>query len=141
MKNRLALEGEYLEIMIELLGDTYNVNSLIKLVFMSFCVRNAKKRAYAGRKKDFIDVFFASLNVKLISHPNELEAILEVIRKLKTSGWIQVTNDEVVVLRDLKGFECENDFLISCRNKDLNPIIEVNKLDSRAFTEEVLRHV
>ena len=141
MKNRLVLEGEYLEIVIELLGERYNVNSLIKLVFMSFCIRNTNKNAYIGRKKDFIDVFFASLNIKLISHPNELKAILEVIHKLKTSGWIQIVNDEVEVLKDLKGFECTNVFLISCRDKSLNPIVEVNKLDSRSFTEEVLRNV
>ena len=141
MKNRLVLEGEYLEIVIELLGERYNVNSLIKLVFMSFCVRNTKINAYAGRKKDFINVFFASLNIKLMSHPNELKAIFEVIHKLKTSGWIQIENDEVELLKDIKGFESKNGFLISCRDKVLNPIIEVNKLDSRSFTEEVLRNV
>lgn len=141
MKNRLVLEGEYLEIMLELLGNRYKINSLIKLVFMSFCVRNVKKRAYMGRKKDFIDVFFASINIKLLSHPNEIEAILEVIHKLKTSGWIQIINDEVELLKDLKDFECANDFLISCRDRNFNPIIEVNKLDNKSFTEEVLRHV
>ena len=141
MKNRLVLEGEYLEIILELLGDRYKINSLTKLVFMSFCVRNVKKRAYMGRKKDFIDVFFASINIKLLSHPNEIKAILEVIHKLKTSGWIQIVNDEVEVLKNLKGFECANDFLISCRDRNLNPIIEVNKLDRKSFTEEVLRHV
>jgi len=129
MMNRFILEGEYLEIIIELLGDRYKLNSLIKLVFMSFCVKNAKKSAYSGRKKDFIDAFFASLNVKLLSHPNEIEAILEVIHKMKTSGWIQIDNDKIVILKNLMDFKCDNNFLVSCRDKDLNPICEVNKLD------------
>lgn len=139
--NRLTEEGEYLEIILELLGEQYKVDSLVKLVFMSFCVKNAKKRLYAGRKKDFVEVFFSSINIKLISHPSELKTIFEVIHKLKTSGWIVIMNDDVRLLRDIKEFQCSNDFLISCRDKIPNPIAEVNKLDNKSFTEEVLRHV
>ena len=119
--NRYILEGEYLEIIAELLGEKYKVNSLIKLVFMSFCIRNEKKGSYGTRKKDYVDAFLDNINVKFISHPEEVEAILEVVLKLKTSGWIK--------------------FLNGCKDKQINPIREVNKLDSRAFAEEVLRHV
>ncbi len=139
--NNYILEGEYLEIIIELLGKQYNVGSLIKLVFMSFCIKNGKRSSYGGRKRDFVDVFFSSLNVKLLSHSDELIAILEVIYKMKSSGWIKVEDDEITVLKELDDFKRENKFLVGCRNKDINPIREVNKLDSRAFTEEVLRHV
>lgn len=141
MNNRLILEGEYLEIIVELLSCRYKVDSLIKLVFMAYCIKNAKARSYARRNKDFIDVFFSSLNLKLLSHPNELNAILEVIYKLKTSGWIRVIDDKIFVLKNLDDFECENAFLLNCRAKDINPIIEVNKLDGKSFAEEVLRHV
>ena len=141
MMSNYLLEGEYLEIMIELLSDKYNVNSLVKLVFMAFCIKNGKRASYSGRKKDFVDVFFSSINVKLLSHPDEMKTIFEVIYKMKSSGWISVEGDEVMVLRDLKEFRCENSFLVGCGEKSVNPIHEVNKLDSRAFTEEVLRHV
>ena len=139
--NNLFLEGEYLEIIIELLGKQYKVGSLIKLVFMSFCIKNGKRSSYGGRKRDFVDVFFSSLNVKLLSHSDELTAILEVIYKMKSSGWIKIEGDKITVLKELDDFKCENKFLAGCRNKDINPIREVNKLDSRAFAEEVLRHV
>lgn len=56
--NRYVLEGEYLEIIAELLGEKYEVNSLIKLVFMAFCIRNEKKGSYGVRKKDFVDAFW-----------------------------------------------------------------------------------
>ena len=139
--NNYILEGEYLEIVMELLGEHYNVRSLIKLVFMSFCIKNGKRSSYGGRKKDFVEVFFSSLNVKLLSHSDELAAILEVIHKMKSSGWIEIDDDNISVLKELKNFKCENKFLVGCRDKDINPIREVNKLDSRAFVEEVLRHV
>lgn len=139
--NNYILEGEYLEIIIELLGEQYNVRSLIKLVFMSFCIKNGKRSSYGGRKKDFVEIFFSSLNVKLLSHSDELAAILEVIYKLKSSGWIVINDDKISVLKELNDLKCENKYLVGCRNKDINPIREVNKLDSRAFTEEVLRHV
>ena len=41
--NELLLESEYAEIIIELLKDPYNVDSVIKIVFMAFCVRNESK--------------------------------------------------------------------------------------------------
>ena len=139
--NRYILESEYLEIIMELLGEKYKINSLIKLVFMAFCIRHEKKCSYGSRKNDVIDEFFDNLNIKLLSHPNDVEAILEVIHKMKTSGWIRIEDDDVAVLKELKDFECENNFICGCRNKNVNPICEVNKLDSKAFTEEVLRHV
>lgn len=139
--NRLVLEGEYLEIIEELLGDKYKVNSLIKLVFMSFCIKNEKSSSYRTRKMDFVDVFLDNINVKLLSHQEELETIFEVIYKLKTSGWIEVKDDEIIIKKEFEGFSCDNKFLKGCNGKQINPICEVNKLDNRAFTEEVLRHV
>lgn len=139
--NKYVLEGEYLEIIAELLGEKYNVNSLIKLVFMAFCIRNEKKGSYGARKKDFVDAFLDNVNVKLISHPEELVAIFEVIFKLKTSGWITIEDDLITVVKKIDNMTCENKFLNGCKDKQINPIREVNKLDGRAFTEEVLRHV
>ncbi len=139
--NRYILEGEYLEIIAQLLGEKYRVNSLIKLVFMSFCIRNEKKGSYGTRKKDFVDVFLDNINVKLISHPEEVEVILEVVYKLKTSGWITIEDDLITVVRSLEDMKCGNKFLNGCKVKQIDPISEVNKLDSRAFAEEVLRHV
>lgn len=139
--NNFHLEAEYMEIMLMLLSKKYNINSLIKLVFMAFCIKNGKIESYRGRKKDFIDVFFSSINIKLLSHPNEMKAIFEVIYKLKSSGWISIDGDFVTVLKNLDDFKYYNDFLRKYDKKDINPIKEVNKLDSKAFVEEVLRHV
>lgn len=139
--NKYVLEGEYLEILVELLGERYKVDSLIKLVFMAFCIKNIKKTAFIRRKKDFVDVFLSSLDIKLLSHPDDIKAILEVIHKLKTSGWIKVEDDVIEVIRDFGSLKGNNEFLSKFREKVLNPIEEVNRLDNRAFAEEVLRHV
>ena len=139
--NDLLLQSEYAEIMIELLQEPYRIDSVIKLVFMSFCVRNEIRSSYKNRKTDFVNIFLNNLNIKLLSHPDELECIFAVLDKLRTCGWIKTDSGKIEVRRDLSGFKCGHKFLNNCKEKDINPIIEVNKLDDKAFLEEMLRHV
>ena len=139
--NDLLLQGEYAEIIIELLKEPYNVNSVVKIVFMAFCVRNEKQTSYRNRKTDFVDVLLDNLNIKLLSHPDELRNIFEVLSKMKKCGWITTEDGKISILKEFDKTKSENKFLVGCRGKDNNPIVEVNKLDDKAFIEEVLRHV
>lgn len=139
--NDLLLQGEYADIIIELLNEPYNVNSVVKMVFLSFCIRNETQTSYRNRKTDFVDVVLNNLNIKLLSHPDELRNIFEVLDKLKKCGWITTEGGRISVLKELGNSKSENRFLVGCREKDINPVVEVNKLDDRAFIEEVLRHV
>lgn len=142
MKECLLLESEYVEIIIELLRAPYCLDSVTKLVFMAFCIRNEfRYSSYRNRKTDFVDVLFDNINIKLLSHPNELISIFEALNKLKKCRWVRIDKGKISVLRDLQEFKCENKFLKQCRRRDVNPLIEVNKLDDKAFIEEVLRHV
>lgn len=139
--NDLLLESEYADIITELLKEPYNVDSLTKIVFISFCVRNETKSSYGKRKTDFVDALLRNINIKLFSHPEELECIFEVLNKLRKCGWIDIEDGKIRMLKELLKPKCENKFLISCEGKEPNPIVEVNKLDDRAFIEEVLRNV
>lgn len=139
--NELLLESEYAEIIIDLLKAPYNIDSVIKIVFMAFCIRNENKSSYRNRKTDFVDVLLGNIDIKLLSHPDELISIFNILNKLKKSGWIKTDQGKVIVLQEIDGFQCYNKFLRGCKGKDINPIIEINKLDDRAFIEEVLRHV
>ena len=139
--NDLLLQGEYVEIIIELLKEPYNVNSVVKIVFMAFCVRNEKQTSYRNRKTDFVDVLLDNLNIKLLSHPDELRNIFEVLSKMKKCSWITTEDGKISILKEFDRTKSENKFLVGCRGKDNNPIVEVNKLDDKAFIEEVLRHV
>lgn len=139
--NDLLLQGEYAEIIIELLKEPYNVNSVVKIVFMAFCVRNEKQTSYRNRKTDFVDVLLDNLNIKLLSHPDELRNIFEVLSKMKKCSWITTEDGKISILKEFDRTKSENKFLVGCRGKDNNPIVEVNKLDDKAFIEEVLRHV
>ena len=139
--NDLLLQGEYADIIIELLKEPYKVDSVIKIVFIAFCIRNESRSSYRNRKTDFVDVMLKNLNIKLLSHPDELKCIFEVLTKLKKCGWICIEDGKIQVLKELYKEKCDNRFLEGCKGKDPNPIIEVNKLDNKAFIEEVLRHV
>ena len=139
--NELLLEAEYAEIIIELLKEPFQITSVVKLVFMSFCVRNEKRSSYGSRKTDFVDVFLDNINIRLLSHTEEIKSILEVICKLKSNGWICSKNGAIEIAKELPDYQCENKFLRGCKERENNPIIEINKLDDQAFIEEVLRHV
>ena len=88
-----------------------------------------------------IDVLLNNLNIKLLSHPDELRNIFEVLNKMKKCGWITTESGRISALKEFDLSKSENRFLAGCRGKDINPVVEVNKLDDRAFIEEVLRHV
>ena len=139
--NELLIESEYAEILIELLKAPYNVDSVIKIVFMAFCIRNESKSSYRKRKTDFVDTLLGNIEIKLLSHPDELTSIFEVLNKMKKCGWIKTNQGKIIILKELKDYKCDNKFLNGCRGKEWNPLIEVNKLDDKAFIEEVLRHV
>ena len=139
--NDLLLQGEYADIIADLLNEPYNVNSVIKIVFLAFCIRNETQASYRNRRTDFVDVLLNNLNIKLLSHPDELKNIFEVLNKMKKCGWIKTVDGRIMVLKEFNKIKSENKFLLGCRGKDINPIVEVNKLDDKAFIEEVLRHV
>lgn len=139
--NDLLLQGEYADIIADLLNEPYNVNSVIKIVFLAFCIRNEMQASYRNRRTDFVDVLLNNLNIKLLSHPDELKNIFEVLNKMKKCGWIKTVDGRIMVLKGFNKIKSENRFLLGCRGKDINPIVEVNKLDDKAFIEEVLRHV
>ena len=139
--NRLLLQSEYAEIIIELLREPYNINTITKIVFLSFCIKNETRKSYGNRKADFIDVLLDNMNIKVFSHSNELIYIFDIINILKECGWIRIDDGKILILKDLSGFECKHAFLQSYKDKKNNPIAEANKLDDKAFIEEVLRHV
>ena len=61
---------------------------------------------------------------------------------MKKCGWITTEGGKVFRLKEFDSkSKPENRFLLGYRGKDINPIVEVNKLDDKAFIEEVLRHV
>ena len=138
--NELLLQSEYAEIIIQLLKPPYSINSIIKLVFLSFCVRNEKRKSYSNRKTDFVNILLDNMNIKLISHSDEFIYIFDTINKLKECGWIKTYNGRITVLKELNCFECEHAFLNGYKDKKNNPIFEANKMDDKAFIEE-LRHV
>ena len=142
MQNNLMLQAEYADIILALLGSPYDIDSVVKLVFIAFCVKEETSASYGRRENNLVDALLNNLDIKLISHPDELKAIFEVLSKLKKCGWIATENGRIRKLRELPDCECNNEFLSKYRKKpDNNPVNEVNKLDDKAFVEEVLRHV
>lgn len=139
--NNLLLQSEYAEIIIELLRQPYNINSITKIVFLSFCIRNETRKSYGNRKADFVDVLLDNLNIKLFAHSDELIYAFDILNKLKECGWIIVEDGKIILLKNLDCFECKHAFLQAYKDKEINPIAEANKLDDKAFIEEVLRHV
>lgn len=141
MEPSLILQAEYASIIISLIKRPYRVNSITKLIFISFGVKHASIRKYSNRKMDFIKTFLSSLSIKLTSHPEELKAILDVISILETEGWISVDGDIIKVKKMFPDDTCKNKFLINIEKKPINHLEEISNLNIKSFLEEVLQYV
>ena len=140
-KDELVLEAEYADIIITLLNFPYGISSVTKLILFAFCVKHEKNTsAYGKRTKDFVDVFFSNISLKLATHYKELEAIIHFIDMLKKTSIIEIDGDSITLIKETEHFP-ENIFLRTCVNRSPNPIIEINKLDKKAMLEEVIRYV
>lgn len=139
--NDIIKEAEYADIILALLGEPYKINSVTKIIFFAFCIRYEDGFAsYRNRTKDFVDVFFENISLKLATNYKDIGKILCVLRMLVKTGKISITEDTIQVLEELK-YSTENDFIKRCSGKIPNPILEINKLDAIAVIEEVIRYV
>lgn len=140
-KERLLQEAEYADIVLTLLSPPYAITSITKLIFIAFCIKYENNiPSYKKRSKDFIDVFFKNLSLKLSAHYNDIELILHLIDILKNTSKITISGDYIELNEEL-AHTSENHFLQFCSQKHPNPIIEINKLDAKALLEEVIRYV
>ena len=75
-KQKLLQEAEYADIILTLLNSPYAITSITKLIFIAFCVRyESNISAYKNRSKDFIDVFFKNISLKLSAHYDDIEPV------------------------------------------------------------------
>lgn len=140
-KNKLLNQAEYIDIILSLLKSPYNIKSISKLIFISFCVKHEDNiKAYTNRKKDFVDIFFEKISLKLTTHQEEIIDIITAIDILNKNSKVKITGDNIIVDSDIN-FITENLFLNRIKDKVPNPIIEINKLDTKALLEEVIRFV
>lgn len=139
--NDVIKEAEYADIILSLLVEPYQINSVTKMIFFAFCIKYEDNFAsYRSRTKDFVDVFFENISLKLATNYKDLGKILCILKMLVKTGKISITEDNIQVLEKLK-HNTENDFIKMCSGKTPNPILEINKLDATAVIEEVIRYV
>ena len=140
-KEKLLQEAEYADIILTLLGSPYAITSITKLIFIAFCVRHESNlSSYKNRSKDFIDVFFKNISLKLSAHYNDIGLILHFVDILKNTSKISIVGDSIELGVELT-HSPENHFLQFCAKKVPNPIVEINKLDAKALLEEVILYV
>ncbi len=141
LKNEILLDAEYADIIVALLNPPFNISSVTKLIFIAFCVKHEDRlHSYSNRTKDFVDLFFENISLKLSTHYSELNNILKVVDILIDTSKVIIDEDEIELRQDID-FDVENIFLKSCMKKVPNPIVEINKLDAKALIEEVVRYV
>jgi hypothetical protein len=139
--NDVIKEAEYADIILSLLVEPYQLNSVTKMIFFAFCIKYEDNFAsYRNRTKDFVDVFFENISLKLATNYKDIGKILCVLKMLVKVGKISIKEDNIQVLDELK-YNSENEFIKMCSRKKPNPILEINKLDAIAVIEEVIRYV
>lgn len=141
MNENLLEEAEYMDIILSLLQEPYHVDSLIKIVFISFCIHNESNLLkYVNRKQNFVDTFIENISFKLEVNKNELISIFGVVDILKNQKIIDIAGDKIMRRKTIE-FNTQNLLIRKCATSELNPISETNKLDPKALLEEVIRYV
>lgn len=139
--NEVVKEAEYLDILLTLLAKPYQISSVTKIIFLAFCINHEDNLAsYRARTKDFVDVFFENVSLKLAANYKDIEKIIHVLDMLAKTKRINVVGDFIEIREEMK-HNSENGFLKMCKGKIPNPILEINKLDAVAVIEEVIRYV
>lgn len=139
--NDLIKEAEYADIILSLLSEPYKINSVTKMIFFSFCIRYEENFAsYRKRNRDFVDVFFENISLKLDVNYKDIERIMSVLRMLEKTRKIAINKDSIQILEEFS-YNTENEFIKMCNGKTPNPILEIDKLDAIAVIEEVIRYV
>lgn len=139
--NRVISEAEYADIILSLIAEPYHISSVTKIIFMSFCIKHEKSMvSYRKRTKDFVDVFFRNISLKLATDYKDIEDIIHVIDMLYNTNKVKIEGDIIKVQSEIIHLP-ENEFLKLCNEKVPNPIIEINKLDVMGMLEEVIRYV
>ena len=139
--NNIIKEAVYADIILSLLVEPYRVNSVAKMIFFAFCIKYEDDFAsYRNRTKDFVDVFFENISLRLETNYKDIEIILCVLTMLVRTGKISITGDRIEIIDEV-AHSTENDFIKKCSGKTPNPILEINKLDAIAVIEEVIRYV
>ena len=94
--NDIIKEAEFADIILSLLVEPYQINSVTKMIFFTFCIRYEDNFAsYRRRTKDFVDVFFENISLKLATNYKDIEKILSVLRMLVKSGRISIVGDHI----------------------------------------------
>lgn len=144
MNDKIIEEAEYAEIIVTLLNEPYAINDFIKLVFISFCIKHETKvhlKHYQNRKIDISKIFIENIKLKLMSHYNELNIIFEVIDKLITCDFIELKENNIIKINKPLNCDTQNSVLTKFNEMRINPVLEINKLDTNEFMEGVLRYV
>ena len=137
----LIKEAEYTDIILSLLKPPYEITSLCKITFIAFCIMHEQNiSSYNNRTKDFVDTFINNISLKLVAHSDDIEVIFRVLSMFENNSIITINQDNIQI-HSCPKHTSENIFLKYCENKIPNPIIEINKLDSKALLEEVIRYV
>ena len=112
--NDIIKEAEYADIILSLLVEPYRINSVTKMIFFAFCIRYEDNFAsYRNRTKDFVDVFFENISLKLATNYKDIEKILCILKMLVRTGKISITGDKIEVIDELE-HNTENDFIKMC---------------------------
>lgn len=139
--NEVVREAEYIDIILSLLDKPYHISSVTKMVFLSFCICHESNFSfYKNRTKDFVDVFFQNISLKLSLDYKDIERIMSVLDMLVKTDTINIKEDKIEIRKEID-HNSENAFMKMCASKIPNPILEIDKLDSVAVIEEVIRYV
>ena len=129
--------SEYLSIIYKLVTD-FQINSLFKVVFSSFVIKNRKEKiSFANQKNNLIEGFFQQFHMDLFSNYNDFKYIFEAINILQENQIIVIQNNTITIC---KLIEVIHDDFFKKRNV-IASLELIASMNENSFVEEVLYNV
>ena len=129
--------SEYLSIIYKLITD-FQINSLFKVVFSSFVIKNRKEKiSFVNQKNNLIEGFFQQFHMDLFSNYNDFKYIFEAINILQENQIIVIQNNTITIC---KLIEVINDDFLKKRNV-IASLELIASMNENSFVEEVLYNV
>lgn len=137
--NMIEKEIGYFDVIYSLLKYPYNVNSLIKLVFLSLAINNTFDiSTLCNRKQNLAKELLSNLLNISNNFECEMTSVLNIIDKLRKSDTIKINGDKIELVKNIE-FQSFSSFINS--KNSLEIIKSVTNLSTESFMGEVLKYV
>ena len=140
MNKVIEKDAIYFDIIVGLLNPPFEYDSLIKIMFMAFIMKNCEPKIDKNViSLDLISKFIKNLRTEFFINYKDFENIFRIIKILENSNFIVLEGNKVIQKSEKFDYNVQS---VLFKHKAIqNTVNEIKKMSDKAFIEEVVRYV